>query len=64
MYCLIILPILSPVSVAYKKCDLSICFIKTHIDDSQVISSTYGLNPERRMMDKIFCEVDNSDIPF
>jgi hypothetical protein len=48
---------------AKKSDQLLAYYIKTNIDDPPVITSVYGLNLERRILDEIWLKVDNSDIP-
>jgi len=40
-----------------------IYYDEMHTDDSQVISSTYGVNLKRRILDNILYVAGNTDIP-
>jgi hypothetical protein len=54
-------PIFSPVSDECKRSDL-LC--QNPHWWSPIISSMYGLNLDKRILDKILYEVDSSDIPW
>jgi hypothetical protein len=40
-----------------------VCYVETHTEEPPIISSIYGLNLERRILNKIVYEVDSRDIP-
>jgi hypothetical protein len=63
MYCLTVLPFFSSIWQMENIWSVGDLLSQNQHSWAPIISSTYGLNLERRVLDKILYQADNSDIP-